>query len=248
MSNETEGNDSLTAVDGGSSRGTDQSPGALALVDASQETPTADLNPTHVVYLDASPDFIVSRRRGRLVEGMEEKDDGTKIRGELDRYFAEEGKQQGSDTSIDALTPTKDAVRKEPDSGGDADNTGKREHDTPPNPGRGWLPATAKALRDGYGANIIAVDADVDTSELVDEVDLYLTRGKPPAFIWMLSRDADHEDECENDGDMDGSTREEGKSGKDAIQNRMKGDIWSLGSICCRTTDSTSTQPLHQKH
>lgn len=133
-----------------------------------------EYRPTHVIYLDASADFILAQKEQD--SGAGGKEVVAKIKGDLERYFAEEQVPSEADgAGADALGQNK--RQSDLDRGVD-EQSGGRER---------WVPATAKALRDGYAAKTGVIDAERDVSAVAEAVDLHLTGGQVPAFIWMLS-------------------------------------------------------------
>lgn len=107
--------------------------------------------------------------------------------GDLERYFTEERKQPEAESVPPETASGQQQVE------GDKEDNLDESHGT-----RGsWIPATAKALRDDFGAKTNAVDAEQDLVGVVDAVDLHLTGGEVPACVWMLSENASEVDGAE---------------------------------------------------
>lgn len=167
------------------------SAGGSVATDVAQSSDVAaveDFQPTHIVYLDASLEYIVSQQglRGGGTEGAggaAGKEAEAKLRADLERYFAEE--QQQADTQSD-------------NKGGDDGVGGGGNSDSSRREGERWIPATARALQERYAITAAAIDAEgegeddggeggVSVSGVVSAVDQHLCGGEVPAFVGMLS-------------------------------------------------------------
>lgn len=186
------------------------SPGSRGNVPGRSTPPATDparhavgeFRPTHVVYLDATADLIVAKREGESARGLD-KEAEARIRAEVERYFAEEQTQPETDGSNSAAEMKRASTEQHEGeapkcvvegtgTGGDA-SSGER-----------WMPATASALRDAYGAKTAAIKAEGDGVEALDQ---HLSGGKIPAFVWMLLGDG----VVESEGAQDIATDAEGE-------------------------------------
>lgn len=147
------------------------------------------LRPTQAVYLAATARFILREEAARqrsleptpVVGGVGGED---KLREEIERYFeAESQKHQRADARKAKVDRPKtngslgeDSTKMEEEGINDGATSSKL-----------WLPATVVTLRDDFATKAQAVDAEADLSSVVNAVDLQLTGGETPAFVWMLA-------------------------------------------------------------
>lgn len=137
-----------------------------------------DFHPTHVVYLDASLLYLLEKRGKSTVDG---KIDLAKATEELERYFLVERGQPEPELGGRVLTEDGQAQAQE---GNDEMHSSNARYCQ--------ISMTARMLRDDYGAQARAIDAERDVSTFVDEVKLFLTGGDAvPEWVRMLSDDTD---------------------------------------------------------
>lgn len=186
----------------------------VSVADAAQPDDDAVeyFQPTHVVYLDASLEHIVSQQglRGGGAEGgggAAGKEAEAKLRADIERYFAEEEQQQlREDTQPDTKG------NGEEEAGGDGNGDSSRRE------GERWIPATARALQERYAIKAAAIDAEgggedgggVSVSRVVGAVNQHLCGGEIPAVVKMLS------------GGGAGSAEEQGESPADEKMERQE--------------------------
>lgn len=180
-----------------SSRG---GPGASRAPDpASLQSNWGEFRPTHVVYLDAAADFIAGTTQQGGVTGVGGggKETEATVRSDLERFFSEEQKQLDAEDAA-ALPATEGDPKIKKRGGGEAkDSHAKREpgldDDAVPQPR--WVPATIRTLQNKFSVDAEVIDGEQeDVSIVVDAVDLHLTGGEVPAFVWMLGGEHDGND------------------------------------------------------
>lgn len=178
-------------------------PASDAISDVDNEL-SSSLLPTHVTYLHASADFLLSedgvtRQMNKLeqpismppavaaagAKGRPEE----KLRQAIEQYFELEkinvsSQHVVSDVEVQPVVEPSRKATSLPSSESVMVKEGVTEDDaaTPL-----WLPATAVALQNEFAAKTQAVDAEVDLPSLVEAVDLQLTDGETPEFVWMLA-------------------------------------------------------------
>lgn len=74
------------------------------------------------------------------------------------------------------------------------------------------------ALRDSFGAKIQIVNSEADLQTLVHAVDLQLTGGETPAFMWMLAGDS-------GEAASIGVTNGDGRKGNGEEGPKEQGDV-----------------------
>lgn len=206
------------------------SPVAGAAADAQSGVAVGEFQPTHVVYLNASLEYIVAQqglREAGAEGGGGGKEAEAKLRADLDRYFAEEQQHSPPEMKGDGSTSTENAPLREKqrrstngpgnekqnaageEAGVDGNGDGSREEER-------WIPATARALQDRYAIEAEAIDGEGgeegDGSGVVSAVDELLCGGEVPTFVWMLSG-----------GDVDVAVEEGESSAEEKTQRQANG-------------------------
>lgn len=180
-----------------SSRG---GPGAGRAPDpASLQSNLGEFRPTHVVYLDATADFIAATTQQGGVTGVggRGKETEATLRSDLERFFSEEQKQFDAEDAA-ALPATDGDPKKKKQGGGEAKDCQSKiesdlDDDAVPQPR--WVPATIRTLQSKFPVDAEVIDGEQeDVSMVVDAVDLHLTGGEVPAFVWMLGGEHDGND------------------------------------------------------
>ncbi len=168
--------------------------------------------PTHVVYLDASLEYILAQqeRRGEAgaAGGAGGKDPKAKLRDDLERYFAQEQQQQQGELPDGGSTPVEKTAApggKQPQSNAGPSGGERKVGSVGTGDGAGgraegrWVPATARVLEDllkvevevvdveGAGGGGGSGDGDAPGAAVVSAVDNHLCGGEVPAFVAMLS-------------------------------------------------------------
>lgn len=132
-----------------------------------------------------------------------------KLRGDIERYFAQEQHTEQPETTgggtmpIGTASPPGEQQRTDDnrssnakhnagggETGTAADDNGNRDTGEE----QGWIPATARALQHRFlikaqAVDIEAAETDGDVSGVVDAVHDHLCGAEIPAFVWMLRGD-----------------------------------------------------------
>lgn len=204
-----------------------QNPPASDAASVADNSLSSSLVPTHVTYLHASAEFILSEDgAARQTDKPEQSTSasavaaaGAKIQPEeklqqaIEQYFESERNSMNSQRVVGGVEvqPMVESSKKAslPSSENVMAEEGVAEDDaaTPP-----WLPATAMALQNEFSAKTQAVDAEVDLPSLVDAVDLQLTGGETPAFVRMLAGEGIGQADLASSGDPESARMERKRS------------------------------------
>ncbi|CBJ32377.1 conserved unknown protein [Ectocarpus siliculosus] len=183
--------------------------------DAQPEEVVGGFRPTHVVYLAASLEYIVAQQ-GREVGAGTATDTGggkeaeAKLRGDIERFFAQEQQAEQPQTTGGGTMPIGTASspggqKRTGDNGSSnaIDNAGGGTAETAADENgyrdtgeeQGWIPATARALQHRFlikaqAVDVEAVETDGDVSGVVDAVHDHLCGAETPGFVWMLRGDS----------------------------------------------------------
>ncbi|CAN0450481.1 unnamed protein product [Ectocarpus sp. 12 AP-2014] len=183
--------------------------------DAQPEEVVGGFRPTHMVYLAASLEYIVAQQGREVGAGTGTgigggKEAEAKLRGDIERFFAQEQQAEQPETTGSGTMPigtasspgeqkrTRDngsSIARDNAGGGTAGTAADENGYRDTGEAQGWIPATARALQHRFlikaqAVDVEAVETDGDVSGVVDAVHDHLCGAETPGFLWMLRGDS----------------------------------------------------------
>lgn len=223
-----------------------------AMVPTSDNQPeevVGGFRPTHVIYLAASLEYIVAQQGREVGSGTGTgtgggKEAEAKLRGDIERYFAQEQQAEQPETTgggtmpIGTASPPGDQQRTGDNGSSNAtDNAGGGKAGTAADENgyrdtgeeQGWIPATARVLQHRFlikaqAVDVEAVETDGDVSGVVDAVHDHLCGAETPGFVWMLRGDS-----VDVDVDVDVEA-EEGENADRNMTHKKRADGGEAGA------------------